>query len=133
MFKNYYSYPAFFFYDNDGVSIEFPDLPGCLPCAEDEENVFHNAREALSLHLFGMESDGEDIPTPTPISKLTPEPGAVVAMVDVFMPPVRARINQQVVNKILTIPSWLNKEAEEAGVNFSQVLQDGLKQCLGVQ
>ncbi|MCI8440609.1 MAG: type II toxin-antitoxin system HicB family antitoxin [Oscillospiraceae bacterium] len=133
MLKNYYSYPAFFFYDNDGVSVEFPDLPGCLPCAEDEESIFRNAREALGLHLFGMESDGEDIPEPTPVSKLTPEPGAVVAMVDVFMPPVRERVNRQVVKKILTIPSWLNKEAEEAGVNFSQVLQDGLKQSLGVQ
>ena len=57
----------------------------------------------------------------------------MVAMVDVFMPPVRERVNRQVVKKILTIPSWLNKEAEEAGVNFSQVLQDGLKQSLGVQ
>ena len=133
MLKNYYSYPAFFFYDNDGVSVEIPDLPGCLPSAEDEDSIFRNAREALGLHLFGMESDGEDIPEPTPVSKLTPEPGAVVAMVDVFMPPVRERVNRQVVKKILTIPSWLNKEAEEAGVNFSQVLQDGLKQSLGVQ
>ena len=32
--KTRYSYVAVFSYDEDGISIEFPDLPGCLPCAE---------------------------------------------------------------------------------------------------
>lgn len=131
MLQATYHYPAFFYFDPDGISIEFPDLPGCLPCAHSEEEAFHNAREALGLHLYGMEKDGDEIPTPTPVSQLRPEDGAVVTMVDVFMPAIRERQNNRVVKKTLTIPAWLNAEAEAANVNFSQVLQDGLKSQLG--
>ena len=125
-----YHFPAFFYFDPDGISIQFPDLPGCLPCAHSEEEAFHNAREALGLHLFGMEQDGEAIPAPTPVSRLHPEDGAIITMVDVFMPPIREKANSRVVKKTLTIPAWLNAEAEAAHVNFSQVLQEGLKTYL---
>jgi hypothetical protein len=37
-----------------------------------------------------------------------------------------------VIKKTLTIPAWLNLEAERAGVNFSQVLQNGLKEYLHI-
>ncbi|MBR0227905.1 MAG: type II toxin-antitoxin system HicB family antitoxin [Clostridia bacterium] len=130
MFQAMYHYPAFFYFDPDGISIEFPDLPGCLPCAHSEDEAFQNAREALGLHLYGMEQDGDKIPSPTPIHQLHPEDGAVVVMVDVFMPAVRDRLNNRVVKKTLTLPAWLNAEAEAAQVNFSQVLQDGLKSYL---
>jgi len=36
-------------------------------------------------------------------------------------------------NRDITLPSWLNERAEKAGVNFSQVLQEGLKNRLGIQ
>ncbi|MBP5212702.1 MAG: type II toxin-antitoxin system HicB family antitoxin [Pyramidobacter sp.] len=48
-------YPAIFDFADDGISIEFPDLPGCLPCAHSQEEAVKNAREALGLHLWGME------------------------------------------------------------------------------
>lgn len=131
MYPNFYAYPAFFYYDDDGISIEFPDLPGCLPCAQTSEEAFRNAKEALGLHLFGMEQDGDAIPAPTPVKDLRPDEGGVVTMVEVFMPSVRDRINNRVVKKTLTIPAWLNREAEAAHVNFSQILQDGLKSYLG--
>lgn len=131
MYPNNYAFPAFFYYDDDGISIEFPDLPGCLPCARTSEEAFRNAKEALGLHLFGMEQDGDPIPDPTPVKELHPEEGAVIAMVEVFMPSVRDRINNRVVKKTLTLPAWLNREAEAANVNFSLVLQEGLKHYLG--
>lgn len=130
MYPNHYTYPALFYFDEDGISIEFPDLPGCLPCAETTDEAFKNAKEALGVHLFGMEQDGDTIPQPTPINQLHPEDGGVIAMIDVFMPSVRDRINNKVVKKTLTIPAWLNREAEEANVNFSQILQDALKSYL---
>ena len=131
MYPDTYAFPAFFYYDEDGISIEFPDLPGCLPCAQSTEEAFHNAKEALGLHLYGMEQDGEPIPEPSAVTELHPEEGAVLTMIDVFMPVVRDRINNRVVKKTLTIPAWLNREAEAANVNFSLVLQEGLKQYLG--
>ena len=126
-----YCYPAFFYFDDDGISVEFPDLPGCLSCADTEEEAFHNAKEALGLHLYGMEIDGDPIPSPTSVRDLHPDAGGVVTMVDVFMPPVRDRINQKAVKKTVTIPAWLNREAEAAGANFSLILQNALKSYLG--
>lgn len=129
--KNDYCFPAVFYFDDDGVSIEFPDLPGCLPCAGTEEEAFRNAKEALGLHLYGMELDGNPIPEPASVRELHPDEGGVVAMIDVFMPPVRDRINQKAVKKTVTIPAWLNREAEAAGANFSLILQNALKAYLG--
>lgn len=131
MYPNHYAFPAFFYYDEDGISIEFPDLPGCLPCAQTSEEAFRNAKESLGLHLFGMEQDGEVIPAPTAVKDLHPTDGAVTVMVEVFMPSVRDRINNRVVKKTLTLPSWLNREAEAANVNFSLILQDALEKYLG--
>ena len=132
MFPNYYAYPAYLYYDEDGISVEFPDLPGCLPCGDTTEEALHNAKEAMGLHLYGMEQDGDEIPAPTPVRDLHPEEGGIVTLVEVFMPSIRDRAENRVVKKTLTIPAWLNREAEEAHVNFSQVLQDGLKKQLNI-
>jgi len=132
MDKKYYSFPAFFYYDEDGISIEFPDLPGCLPCADNSEEAFHNAKEALGLHLFEMEQDGESIPDPTPVPRLHPEPNGVLTIIEVFMPAIRDRMNNKMVKKTLTIPAWLNRAAEAESVNFSQILQEALKKYLQI-
>lgn len=130
MKKDTYIYPAYFTFEEKGVSIEFPDLPGCLPCAESAEQAFRNAKEALGLHLFGMEEDGEAIPAPTPVQALHPVEGSTVALVEVYMPSIRMAAVNRSVNRTVTLPAWLNAAAQERGVNFSQVLQDALKQQL---
>ena len=70
--KNEYAFIAVFEYADDGINISFPDLPGCLSCAEvnNTEESVKNAKEALGLYLFGMEQDGEPIPESTPLSKI---------------------------------------------------------------
>ena len=130
--QNQYSYPAFIYFDEDGISIEFPDLPGCLSCTKDKEQVFQSAREALGVHLYGMETDGDIIPAPSTIDQLHPEEGGVIAMVDVFMPSVRERINNRSVNRTITLPAWLNAAALERNINFSQLLQDAIKNQLNL-
>lgn len=130
--KNRYTFLAVFHYADDGVSIEFPDLPGCLPCAETTEEAYENAKEALGLHLWGMEQDHEEIPEPTPANRIKTEPGDAMALVDVFMPPIRERINQRFVKKTLSLPAWLAAMGEQDGVNFSKLLQGALMDYLGV-
>lgn len=134
MFKDRYSYIAVFSYDNDGIAIEFPDLPGCLPCAEkdDTETALKNAKEAMGLHLYGMEQDGDPIPEPTLLQGIQLEEGQVPVLIEVYMPPLRERVRNRFVKKTLSIPSWLNEAAMEAGINFSQVLQKALKEELNI-
>lgn len=89
--KDEYIFPAIFHEAEDGISIYFPDLPGCLPCASDMEEAFRNAKEALQLHIFGMEEDGESIPSPSSVSALTCGKGDSIAMIRAWMPPFREK------------------------------------------
>ena len=130
--KDYYIFPAVFDYADDGITIDFPDLPGCMPCAFSTEEAMHNAREAMGLHLYNMEDDGDDIPEPSDILNIAHEPNQAVVLVDVSMPPLRERMRNKSINKMCTVPAWLVKEAEMQHFSFSQILQEGLMEKLGI-
>ena len=132
MLKNRYCYVAIFSYDDDGISIEFPDLPGCYPCADKEatDMALKNAKEALGLHIWGMEQDNEEIPQPTTITSLHLEDNQIAVLIDVFMPPIRERINNKFVKKTLSLPAWLAAKADEYGVNCSKIFQNALMEYL---
>lgn len=130
--KDRYSYVAIFHYAADGISISFPDLDGCLSCADTTEEALRQAKEALGLHLWGLEQDEEEIPQPTPITNLALTSEEIPALIEVFMPPIRERINQKFVKKTLSLPAWLAAKAEEDGVNCSKLFQNALMEYLGV-
>ena len=131
--KTTYTYPAILHYADDGISISFPDLPGCLSCSETTEEAAHDAKEALGLHLWGMENDGDRIPEPTPVNRLSLQNNEIPLLVEVFMPAVRARVETRFVKKTLSIPAYMNARAEEAGINFSQLLQEAIASQLNLQ
>lgn len=130
--KDRYTFPAFFLDEEEQVSVVFPDLPGCVTTGEDFDHALKMAEEALGGHLFCMDQAGETIPEPTPVRKLKLEPGEYVVMVSIWVPLVVERIKPVYVRKNLTIPRWLNQRAEDAHINFSNVLQDALRERLGV-
>ena len=131
--KDRYSFIAVFDVEDDGISIEFPDLPGCLPCAETMEEALKNAQEALGLHLWGLEQDNEEIPEPTPIQNIKLEKNQVPAVIEVFMPSFRDKLNNRFVKKTLSLPAWLADMADKDGVNCSKVFQNSLIDYLGVK
>ncbi len=50
-------YPAVFHREDDGsISVEFPDLPGCVTCGASLEEAFRMAKDALTLWLDGAEA-----------------------------------------------------------------------------
>lgn len=132
--KDRYSYLAVFTYSDEGIAIEFPDLPGCYPSADkdDTEGALNNAREALGLHIWGLEHDGEELPAASVISNITLEENQVPVLVEVFMPPIRERINSKFVKKTLSLPAWLAAKADEDGVNCSRLFQNALMEYLGI-
>mgnify|MGYP000612148505 CR=1 FL=1 len=127
-----YIYPSIFSFDEDGISVEFPDLEGCFTCGDTTKEAIKNAKEAMGLHLFGMEEDNETIPEPTDIKNIKLENNQSIVLIEVYMPIVREAINNQSVKKTLTIPRWLNNLAERNNINFSQLLQSALKDILNV-
>jgi len=131
---NRYRYPAFLGVD-EGTGryyVLFPDLPGCTTTGDTEEEALSNAKEAMSLHLFGMEEVHDEIPAPSAISGLKGDDGEVVFLVDVWMPSFRERMETKAVHRTVTLPGWLDREAKLADLNYSQILQDGIMERLSI-
>ena len=61
------------------------------------------------------------------------ECGHVVSMVDVDTKEYRRKIDTKAVRRNVSLPSWLNYEVNEAGINVSQFLQDALLEKLNIQ
>lgn len=125
-----YFYPAIFTYEPEQeIAIVFPDL-NCATSGSDDTDALLSARELLGCVLCGLEEDGEEIPTPTMLADITVESNERVVLIDVYMPSIRqANINRSI-SRTVTLPAWLNAAALERNINFSQVLQDALKQQL---
>ena len=130
MYKDQYIYPCVFIYTDEGISVYYPGLDGCVTFGVDEQQAFHNAKEALTLHLYGMEQDNIPIPPSSRIKDIALDENEQALLLEVFMPAFRAKQANKLVKKTLTIPGWLNILAENKGVNFSQLLQAALKQHL---
>lgn len=133
---DFYRYIAVFSYGKDGISISFPDLPGCISFGDDEDEAVKMAQEALTLHMWGMEEDGDEIPQPSSMKALRQagelEDDETFFLVEAFMPAMRERMAKRFVKKTLSIPAWLNSEAERYKINFSQLLQRAIKQELNI-
>lgn len=125
-----YVYPAVFTYEPDQeIAVVFPDLDVATSGTSDDDALF-SARELLGCVLFGLEEDGDPIPAPTPLDRLQTQVNERAVLIDVYMPSVRmAKVNRSV-NRTVTLPAWLNAAALERNVNFSQVLQDALREQL---
>ena len=132
--KNNYAFVAILDYADDGINVSFPDLPGCFTCADsgDTEGALKNAKEAMGLHLFGMEQDKEPIPEATPITQITLDKNQIPVLIDVFMPAIRANAKTAFVKKTLSLPAWLAAMADEKRINCSKLFQDALKNFLGL-
>lgn len=88
-----YVYPAIFDPNElGGYTVTFPDLPGCVTEGENLEEALKMAAEAMALHLYGMDQEGDEIPTPSnPAEVQIPEyadPGAFVTLIRAHTDPI---------------------------------------------
>ena len=121
-------YPAVFHEENGSFWVEFPDLDGCQTCGNNLQETMSFAQEALGLYVVSLLEDGKQPPAPSDIKTITPDGNAFVTLVSTN--PDAYRRNTKAVKKTLTIPAWLNDEAEKNHINFSSLLQDALKHAL---
>ena len=100
------------------------------------------ARDAIALTLVSMEDAGEELPASSDYETAAKKAAAyddeipfskgIATYVDVDTTEYRRKIDTRTVRRNVTLPSWLNYEAEHSGINVSKVLQDALIQVLGV-
>ncbi|MDO5400843.1 MAG: type II toxin-antitoxin system HicB family antitoxin [Eubacteriales bacterium] len=128
-----YLYPAVFTYaPGEEIAVVFPDLD-VATSGTDDNDAFLSARELLGCALFGLEEDGEPIPTPSRLEDIALGEHDRAVLVDVYMPSVRMERVNRSINRTVTLPAWLNAAAMERNINFSLVLQNALKQQLNIQ
>lgn len=117
-------YPAIFHKEDGAYWAEFPDLEGCQTYGETVEEVLKNAQEALQGHTLVLLENGDKLPSPSDIMNIKTGDNNFVSLVQTDLSPYLN--SNKAVKKTLTIPEWLNSQAVEKGINFSQVLQDAL-------
>ena len=124
-----YIYPAIFTQEEDsGFSVVFEDLESCYTCGDNLEEAMEMAEDVLALTLYEYEVDGKAIPAASAISDFKCEAGSFVSLVHCDTIEYRKRFSNKAVKKTLTIPEWMNDEGIRLGINFSQVLQDALRE-----
>lgn len=118
---------------NGGYGVYFPDLPGCVSSGADFEQAQATASDALGLHIYGMEQDGDALPEPSKAPVVDPDtaPGYLVSPITVFPDLVSDELNNRRVKTNITIPAWLKEAAEARGANFSRVLETALLDYIG--
>jgi len=127
-----YVYSAVLSSNEDGqISITIPDLAGCYSYGENEADALFMGQDALEMWLWNAENTNLDIPEPS--KELPLKAGERLTLIAADTNEYRRKHDAKSVKKTLSIPSWLNYQAEQANAPFSQILQEGLKQYLGVQ
>ena len=111
--------------EGGAYSVYFPDLPGCISYGKDFETALSEAQDALGLHIYGMEKDGEPVPAPSKNPEVDPDtaPGYLVSPVSVYPELVSEEIDNRRVKMNVTIPAWVKELAAERGLNSSRLLE----------
>ena len=128
-----YVYPAVFTPEEDGgYLVRFPDIDGCYTDGDSLADALEMANDALCLMLYGCEVDGTEIPAPSQPTDVPCEAGSFVSLVACDTDWYRRYYHSKAVKKTVSLPAWLNEEAEKAHLNFSSILQEGLKARLNL-
>ena len=100
------------------------------------------ARDAIGLKGIDFEDDGKEIPVPSTVeaavemakedTEVFDYSTGIVTLVDIDFSAYRKRMDNKMVRRNVTLPNWLNAEAEKAHINVSRVLQEALMVKLNV-
>ena len=127
------AYPVILSQGEKFIVVYIPDF-NINTQGKDTTDAIEMARDAMGVVGIDMEDDGEALPEPTAIPDVkTDSARDIVTLVDVDFGEYRRKNDMRAVKKNCTIPSWLNFEAEKAGVNFSAILTTALKKELKLQ
>lgn len=125
-------YPIILTPESDGgYSVFVPDL-NIGTQGETVAECIDMARDAIGLWGICEQDKKRTIPDAATFLPAH-EADEIVTLVDVDFDAYRRAHDMRAVRRNVTLPSYLNELGESAGLNFSQVLQDGLRQRLGVK
>lgn len=113
-----------------GYTVEVPDVPGCVTGGETIEETLRMAKDALGGCLCVYEDEHVELPAPRMPGEIPLENGQIATLVDIDLKEYRRQTDSRAVRKNVSLPAWMAYEAEQRGLNCSQILQDALKAVL---
>jgi len=125
------AYPVVFTKVDNGYIVHVPDFPLDTQ-GDDFADAIEMVRDAIGIIGIDIEDDNKPLPIPSDPTRIKCKKDDFVSMVDIDFTEYR-RVNElRTVRRNVSLPSWLNAEAEKAGINVSAVLQTALKHELQV-
>ncbi len=129
------AYPTFIALFKTDYLVYVPDLD-IYTEGSSVENAIEMARDAIGLKGIDIEDDKKIIPEASNYEEAVKKAKedtedfdytqGLLTMVDVDFSEYRKKINNKMVRRNVTLPNWLNIEAERLGLNVSRVLQEAL-------
>lgn len=125
------AYPIILTPSENGIFVVFvPDFTINTQGADLADALFM-ARDAIGLVGIDMQDDGETLPVPSRIHTIEKaREDEIITLVDIDFAEYRRKNDMRTVRRNVSLPSWLNVEAEKAGINVSALLQNAIKQEL---
>lgn len=123
-------YPVILTPTDSGYVVTVPDLD-INTQGKDIAEAIYMARDAIGLWGICEQDDGRVIPEPS-TSEPPHEADELVSWVDIDFIKYRKANDLTTMRINVSVPKYLKVLGDEAGVNFSQVLQEGLKIHLGI-
>lgn len=127
------AYPCVVRYEDNIYYADFPDFDACFTDADSLGELFVNTKEVLNGVLFTMLDNGLTLPKTSDGKNINLKKGEFVLLVEAPIASIEERLNKKSIKKTLSIPKWLNDLGMKENVNFSQILQDGLKRELNLK
>ena len=134
-------YPAFIVEHQKDFLVYIPDMD-IYTEGKTMADAIEMARDAIGLKGIDFEDDKKEIPTPSSredaLSKAKANKDVfdysigVLTLVDVNFTEYRKHMDNKAVRRNVTLPNWLNAEAEKSQINVSRVLQEALINVLGL-
>lgn len=128
-----YVFPAVFRPEPEGgYMVLFPDIEEAVTQGDTIADCIEMAEDVLCLMLYERELNSMPVPAPSDIHRIKQCDGDIVTLIKCDTMDYRRFYLNRAVKKTLSIPEWLNIEATAKGYNFSSVLQEALKERLGI-
>lgn len=122
-------YPVYMQKCESGVyAVRVPDLEQFTE-GKDLADAIMMARDLIGSIGNYYEDIGQGIPQPYSV-KTNVEDNEICTLIDIDFNAYRAKSENRLVKKNCTIPYYLEKAAEKAGLNFSRVLSEALAEKL---
>lgn len=113
--------------------INFPDLNDCNSTGKTISEAIKNAKEALGLYVIELEQTNKALNDPSEPKDINLKQGQQIIYIDLNMKLFKEKQETKSINRMVTLPTWLNALAKESDLNISSVLQEALKEKLGIE